>query len=31
VEKEIKNLAGCGLPRFEWVAKTLETGRPQMP
>jgi predicted phosphodiesterase len=31
VEKEIKSLAGCGLPRFEWVAKTLETGRPQMP
>ncbi len=31
VEKEIQALAGCGLPHFEWVAKMLETGRPQMP
>lgn len=31
VEKEIKRLAGSGLPHFEWVAKMLETGRPQMP
>ena len=31
VEKEIQALVGCGLPHSEWVAKMLETGRPQMP
>ena len=31
VEREIKALAGSGLPHSEWVARMLETGRPQMP
>jgi predicted phosphodiesterase len=31
LDKEIKALAGCGLPHSEWIAKTLAAGRPQMP
>jgi putative phosphoesterase len=31
VERELKNLAGCGLPHTNWIAKILESGRPQMP
>jgi putative phosphoesterase len=31
VAKEIKALAGCGLPHTDWVSKTLQAARPQMP
>jgi predicted phosphodiesterase len=31
VDQEIKALSGCSLPHSEWIAKTLQTGRPQMP
>jgi predicted phosphodiesterase len=31
VDREITALSGCGLPHAEWIAKTLESGRPQMP
>jgi len=31
VESELKALACCGLPHFDWVAKILESGSPQMP
>ena len=31
VDKEIRTLSDCGLPHADWVAKTLESGRPQMP
>jgi putative phosphoesterase len=31
VDREIEALSRCGLPHFEWVAKMLGTGRPQMP
>ena len=31
VENEIKALSACGLPHADWIARTLETGRPQMP
>ena len=31
VDKELKALARCGLPYSDWIAKTLESGRPQMP
>jgi hypothetical protein len=31
VEKELKALSLCGLPHSDWVAKTLESGGPQMP
>jgi predicted phosphodiesterase len=31
VERELKALSICGLPHADWVAKTLESGRPQMP
>jgi len=31
VDKELKALSGCGLPHSDWVAKTLESGCPQMP
>jgi predicted phosphodiesterase len=31
VDIEIKALSGCGLPHADWLAKTLETARPQMP
>jgi predicted phosphodiesterase len=31
VDRELKALAGCGLPHSDWVAKMLETASPQMP
>ena len=31
VDREITALADCGLPHPGWIAKTLESGRPQMP
>lgn len=31
VEKELKALSSCGLPRAGWIAKTLSTASPQMP
>jgi putative phosphoesterase len=31
VDRELKALAGCGLPHADWVARILESGRPQMP
>jgi diadenosine tetraphosphatase ApaH/serine/threonine PP2A family protein phosphatase len=31
VDTELRALSGCGLPHADWVAKTLESGRPQMP
>jgi hypothetical protein len=31
VDRELKALAGCGLPHADWVAKILTSGRPQMP
>ena len=31
VNRELKALAGCGRPHAGWVAKMLESGRPQMP
>jgi hypothetical protein len=31
VDKELKSLSNSGLPHAHWIAKTLETGRPQMP
>jgi predicted phosphodiesterase len=31
MEKELKALSSCGLPHADWLAKILETGRPQMP
>jgi len=31
VHRELKALAGCGLPHSDWVAKILESARPQMP
>ncbi len=31
VSKEIKALAGSGLPHSDWIAKTLESAGPQMP
>lgn len=31
VDKELKALSGCGLPHADWIAKILESGRPQMP
>jgi len=31
VERELKALSICGLPHADWVAKILESGRPQMP
>jgi len=31
VDREIRALAGCGLPHSDWIAKTIESGRPQMP
>jgi predicted phosphodiesterase len=31
VDREIRALAGCGLPHADWIAKTIESGRPQMP
>jgi hypothetical protein len=31
LDREIQALAQCGLPHSDWIAKTLESGRPQMP
>jgi predicted phosphodiesterase len=31
VDREIRSLSDCGLPHADWVAKTLESGCPQMP
>ena len=31
LDRELKALAGCGLPHSDWVAKMLESARPQMP
>jgi predicted phosphodiesterase len=31
VDKEVKALSRCGLPHSEWIAKMIESGRPQMP
>ncbi len=31
VDRELKALAGCGLPHSDWVAKILESASPQMP
>ena len=31
VDKELKALLNCGLPHSDWMAKILESGRPQMP
>ncbi len=31
VDKELKALSDCGLPHADWIAKTLQSGRPQMP
>ena len=29
--RELKALSGCGLPHTDWVARILESARPQMP
>jgi hypothetical protein len=31
VDRELKALAGCGLPHTDWIAKSLESASPQMP
>jgi predicted phosphodiesterase len=31
VDQELKALSQCGLPHSEWVAKMIQSGRPQMP
>ena len=31
LDKELKALARCRLPHTEWLAKTLQMARPQMP
>jgi predicted phosphodiesterase len=31
VDEELKALSQCGLPHSEWIARTLASGRPQMP
>jgi len=31
VDREIKALAGCGLPHADWVVKILDSASPQMP
>jgi len=31
LDGELKALAGCGLPHSDWVARMLESGRPEMP
>jgi predicted phosphodiesterase len=31
VDRELKALTQCGLPHADWIAKTLESARPQMP
>ena len=31
VDREVKALRACGLPHAEWIARILESARPQMP
>jgi predicted phosphodiesterase len=31
VDRELKALAGCGLPHSDWIAKILSSARPEMP
>jgi len=31
VEKELKALSACGLPHADWIARSIELARPQMP
>lgn len=31
LDRELKALAGCGLPHSDWIARILESARPQMP
>jgi len=31
VDREVKALRGCGLPHADWIARILESARPQMP
>jgi predicted phosphodiesterase len=31
VDRELRAVSGCGFPHADWVAKILESGRPQMP
>ena len=31
VDRELKALAGCGLPHSDWIAKILASASPQMP
>ena len=31
VDREIRALSGCGLPHADWIARILESARPQMP
>jgi putative phosphoesterase len=31
VDRELRALANCGLPHADWIARILESGRPQMP
>jgi diadenosine tetraphosphatase ApaH/serine/threonine PP2A family protein phosphatase len=31
VDKELKALAGCGIPHSDWIAKMLASGSFQMP
>jgi hypothetical protein len=31
VDRELKALADCGLPHADWIARILESARPQMP
>jgi predicted phosphodiesterase len=31
IDKELKALSACGLPHAEWIARSLQAARPQMP
>ena len=31
IDRELKVVAGCGLPHADWIARILQSGRPQMP
>ena len=31
IDREVKALASCGLPHSDWIARTIQSGRPQMP
>jgi predicted phosphodiesterase len=31
LDQELRLLSGCGLPHVDWIARTLEGARPQMP